>query len=268
MDSFADAMTQLPLYDKPGGVSRYGCDYTVLGLVISSALHSKGYNMNAAEYLKSRILDPLGLKRTWMSAGQLEPPNDVASKLARGFKPSVSGDSEWIDNTDSEWGASMHAAYTMPKKSYKLAGTLGYGLCGPLSEYVKILKVVLNHGVGSNGVRILSEQTVDYFVKATSNQDVNFNFTPVLGEYLPNGVWGNGVVVPKDGVTQPFNYTSTTRFWGGFYNTGCVWDNDTGYYVIHMSQTPAIAYPATARYPPVANGAWGIVTSTKPSHDS
>lgn len=89
------------------------------------------------EYLRTNIFEPLGIKDT---AFQVVDRSRFASMHQR--------------DENGKIGPGDHHGYV--NKTENLFEAAGHGLLGTVSDYLKILTVLLNDGKGANGQRILS----------------------------------------------------------------------------------------------------------------
>jgi CubicO group peptidase (beta-lactamase class C family) len=177
----------LPLVHHPGEKWTYGLSVDVLGYLVEI-----WSGMTLDQFLRSRLLEPLGMNDTWFYL-----PPEKHGRLVR-----VSGEDE-----------KHHVVFRENKRfDYPLlaSGTLfsgGAGLSSTVKDYAIFLQMLLNNGE-YNGKRILSRRTVELI---TSNQ---------IGE-LNHGrnKFGLGFeIVTREGQAV-LGLSEGSFLWGGYFAT-------------------------------------------------
>ena len=148
--SVAAEAAALPLLFEPGTSTRY----SNTGIDIGAAVVEKITGKKWQDYLKETVLDPLGMKETWFW------PSD--EQLAR-----------QIEMYDCRQGAAatyrrQHDMEQRPYNDSHVFASAGAGLWTTANDQLKFYKMLMNLGVGDNGVRILKEETVKSLLAASS----------------------------------------------------------------------------------------------------
>ena len=131
-----------PLLFEPGTAIRY----SNTGIDIGAAIVEVVTGMKWEEYLKKEVLDPLGMKSTWFWPTDKQIKNKI--ELYR-----------YMDNAPAQWREEM-ANQQRPYNDSHVFASAGAGLWTTANDQLKFYKMLMNLGVGDNGVRILKEETV------------------------------------------------------------------------------------------------------------
>jgi CubicO group peptidase (beta-lactamase class C family) len=208
-EAFAKGLATLPLMHQPGSNWEYSQSTDVLGRVIEVASGQTLY-----QFMKDRILDPLGMKDTsFYVADQAKFP-----RIAEPFK------------ADRSFG--VNANMSDPRLAVKYESG-GGGMVSTAGDYSRFLQMLLNGGT-LDGKRILSPATVAYM---TADHVAGIG----LGSaYLPGDGYGFGLgfqVRRADGMS-PIPGTAGDYSWGGAGGTAFWVDPKRDMYVILMMQAP------------------------------
>ncbi len=202
-------MAALPFDAQPGERWVYGYATDILGVLIERV---SGQTLE--EFLRSRILEPLGMKDTHFYL-----PESKADRLAVVYSPTPSGG---LERAPERGGMFGQGAYVKgPRKSY----SGGAGLLSTAMDYARFLQMLLNGGE-LDGRRILSRKSVELM---TVDHLGNITFRPGEG-------FGLGFSVVKDlgvrGVTG-----SVGEFgWGGAYHSTYWVDPKEQLVVVYFTQ--------------------------------
>ena len=183
--SVAAMAAALPLQFEPGTKIRYSNVGIDIGAAIVEVISGKRWE----DFLKERVLDPLGMKDSgfWPTDAQLE--NKIEMYDVKGGSVA-----KWREQNPS---------MARPYNDDRVFSSAGAGLWTTVRDQLKFYKMLMNLGMGENGVRILREQTVkDILAKSTR----------------PKGFDGYslGLKAPEvDGEDQWFGH-------GGAWNTSCM----------------------------------------------
>ena len=274
---------RFPLLHKPGTNNVYGTEPTFLGGVISSALKEKGIRETAAEYTQRRFFKPLGIRSIWFNCGSSNPPEDVNSKLTNAFfvRQDTSGDSSKSGSYQKGLNVNYNTLYrvfnknakgdgfknqtldvfTQPKTKDSLkkdpyASGYDWSGCGTMSDFCKILKLLINKGYNAETkTQILSKQTVEWLLTSKYSPEklalglnaTNCNLTNLLE---PSATWCGGYCKFMENTDSlPYPCGPNTHTWIGFFGTTYYFDTETGNYL--MSGTQSFL------------GSWQLSTSTK-----
>ena len=170
LQSVAASAAAAPILFEPGT----GVQYSNTGIDIAAAVIEKVTGKKWNEYLQETVLTPLGMTATgfWPSDEQLK--TQVEMYDCRAGAPAV-----WKRN-DGWQHRPYNDAHVFP--------SAGAGLWTTANDQLKFYKMLMNLGVGDNGVRILKEETVKTLL-----------VTPSRPETLKERDYSLGLVVTPDG---------------------------------------------------------------------
>ena len=174
-----------PIMFEPGTKSAY----SNTGIDIGAAVVEVVTGMKWEDYLKKEVLDPLGMESTWFW------PTD------RQLKTQV----EMYDCV-KDAPAKYRLQNDMEQRPYNdehVFASAGAGLWTTANDQLKFYKMLMNLGLGDNGVRILKEETVKSILAVSTR---------------PKGLGGYslGLSAPEaDGEDQWFGH-------GGAWGTNCM----------------------------------------------
>ena len=131
-----------PLRFEPGTAIRY----SNTGIDIGAAIVETITGMKWEEYLKKEVLDPLGMKSTWFWPTDKQIRNKIELY-------------QYNENAPAEWREEM-GNQQRPYNDSHVFASAGAGLWTTAEDQLKFYKMLMNLGVGDNGVRILKEETV------------------------------------------------------------------------------------------------------------
>ena len=163
--------------------------YSNTGIDIGGAIVEVVTGMKWEDYLKQEVLDPLGMKSTWFwpTDKQLKKKVELYA-----FK----------DNAPAEWVEEM-AWQQRPYNDSHVFASAGAGLWTTAADQLKFYKMLMNLGVGENGVRILKEETVKSILACSTR---------------PNNMGGYSL-----GLNAPVKDTEDAWFGhGGAWGTNCM----------------------------------------------
>ena len=131
-----------PLLFEPGTAIKY----SNTGIDIGAAIVEVVTGMKWEQYLKQVVLDPLGMKSTWFWPTDKQIKNKIELYTYK-------------DNAPAEW-CEEKANQQRPYNDSHVFASAGAGLWTTANDQLKFYKMLMNLGVGENGVRILKEETV------------------------------------------------------------------------------------------------------------
>ncbi len=182
--SVAATAAAMPLLFEPGTRERY----SNTGIDIGAAVVQAVTGMKWEDYLKKTVLDPLGMKSTtfWptdeMLKTQVEMYDCIKDKPAR-YR---------IQNSMQQ----------RPYNDGHVFASAGAGLWTTAEDQLKFYKMLMNLGMGENGVRVLKEETVKSILAVSSR---------------PNNMGGYSL-----GLTAPKQDNENAWFGhGGAWGTNC-----------------------------------------------
>lgn len=136
--NMANELGNIPLLHNPGAAWNYGMSTDVLGYLVEVVS-----GMPFAEFLKTRILEPLGMVDTAFSV-----PDEKADRYMTLYEPSEDGGIQVIENAPVSSG---------PRSFFHSGGA---GLQSTAADYLRFCQMLLNDGE-LDGVRLLGRKTVE-----------------------------------------------------------------------------------------------------------
>lgn len=138
----ASIAAESPLRFEPGTREMY----SNTGIDIGAAIVEVITGMRWEDYLKQEVLDPLGMTATWFW------PTDeqIANKIEL-YEFKENAPAQWCE--EKEW-------QQRPYNDSHVFASAGAGLWTTANDQLKFYKMLMNLGMGDNGVRILEEDTV------------------------------------------------------------------------------------------------------------
>ena len=139
-----------PILFEPGTAERY----SNTGIDIAAAVVAEVTGMKWEDYLKQEVLDPLGMTSSsfWPTDKQLETQIEMYQYLEG--KPAM-----YVSENGNQ---------QRPYNDSHVFASAGAGLWTTARDQVKFYKMLMNLGVGENGVRILKEETVKNLLAVSS----------------------------------------------------------------------------------------------------
>ena len=185
--SVAAVAAATPLLFEPGTDVRY----SNVGIDIGAAIVEQVSGMRWECYLKKNVLDPLG-----MTSSGFRPTDDQLAGKVEMYDVKGGEKAKWrLQNPSMQ----------RPYGDDRVFASAGAGLWTCVRDQLKFYKMLMNLGVGENGVRILKEETVKSIL-ATS--------TRPAGLKDPN--YSLGLRAPiQDGENEWFGH-------GGAWGTNCM----------------------------------------------
>ena len=207
---FADKLASLPLHYQPGSTWDYSYSTDVLGRVLEVVTGQSLYTV-----LKTRLLDPLGMKDTSFYVPEAERQARLAEPYA----------------SDRVIGAG--ASVGDPRKVMKFESG-GGGLVSTAGDYARFLQMMLNGG-SLDGRRYLSPRTVEFMT--ADHLGVGTATTPL---YLPGPGYGFGLGFATRRSTGEASFVTPAGdyWWGGAGGTYFWADPRSDLFVIFMMQSP------------------------------
>ena len=149
----ASIAAESPLLFEPGT----NLEYSNTGIDIGAAIVQEVTGMKWEDYLKQEVLEPLGMKSTWFW------PTDeqIANKIEL---------YEYRDGAPAVWREEM-AWQQRPYNDSHVFASAGAGLWTTANDQLKFYKMLMNLGVGDNGIRILEEETVKSILACSTRPD-------------------------------------------------------------------------------------------------
>ena len=178
----AKEAASLPIMFEPGTKVQYSNTGIDIGAAVTEIVTGKPWDV----FLKERVLDPLGMKDTTFNPTDEQLSRSISMyEIKPGQKPKLVLSRVWMP---------------LPHNGPGIHPSAGAGLWTTAADQLKFYRMLMNLGVGDNGVRILKEETVRNLL-ATSTRP-----TAKMGGY------SLGLVV---------NETAGIMAHGGAWGTSC-----------------------------------------------
>ena len=163
-----------PLLFEPG----MSTQYSNVGIDIGAAVVEAVTGMRWEAYLKKTVLDPLGIT----SSGFVPPEEWLKTKI------------EMYDcqtNAPAVW-REFNPAMARPYGDDRVFASAGAGLWTTARDQLKFYKMLMNLGLGENGVRILKEETVKDILATSTRPKGLGGYSLGLHTGGDNGWFGHG----------------------------------------------------------------------------
>ena len=184
--SVAAMAAACPIKFEPGTKQ----SYSNVGIDIGAAVVEKVSGKRWEDFLKERVLDPLGMKDSGFWPGEERLANQIHLYRCRKGKPAV-------------W-QSCNPSMQRPYSDDRVFSSAGAGLWTTARDQLKFYKMLMNLGMGENGVRILKEETVKSILAVSTRPKGLGGYS--LGLFAPEtdeddawfghgGAWGTNCTV-------------------------------------------------------------------------
>ena len=171
-----------PIYFEPGT----RISYSNAGIDIAAAVVEAVTGMKWDVFLQKEVLDPLGMKST-----TFRPTDRQLKKKVELYRTVTGKKAEWLEENGFQ---------QRPYNDSHVFPSAGAGLWTTANDQLKFYKMLMNLGVGDNGIRILKEETVKSLL-AVNSRPVQFGDGYSLGLQAPlvdgeeewfghGGAWG------------------------------------------------------------------------------
>jgi CubicO group peptidase (beta-lactamase class C family) len=236
LESMIEDLASLPLEFSPGESWNYSVSTDVIGYIIG-----KISGMPFEQFVKARILDPLGMKDT----GFFVPP-DKAHRFAACYSAYPQGDAVFHANQRKEGLTLQDDPTTSSFLSPPAFVSGGGGLCSTAADYLTFCRALINGGE-LGGVRLLGPKTVALM---TSNHLPGGGYLSEISESLfseatYDGIgFGLGFSVTVEPAKTLIPGSVGEYSWGGAATTSFWIDPAEELITIFMTQVlPSSAYP-------------------------
>ena len=128
--------------------------YSNTGIDIGGAIVEVITGMKWEDYLKQEVLDPLGMKSTWFW-----PTDKQLKTKIELYETQKDAPAKWVE--EMPW-------QQRPYNDSHVFTSAGAGLWTTATDQLKFYKMLMNLGLGENGVRILKEETVKNILARTT----------------------------------------------------------------------------------------------------
>ncbi|MBE6392619.1 MAG: beta-lactamase family protein [Lentisphaerae bacterium] len=171
-----------PIRFEPGTRALYSNTGIDIGAAVIEVVTGKPWDV----FLKERVLDPLGMKNTTFQPTDEQLANSISMYDVKGGKKAkFRAFNKWMP---------------LPHNGPTVFPSAGAGLWTTANDQLKFYKMLMNLGVGDNGVRILKEETVKNLLasstrpKKLGNYSLGLNVTKD-GWLGHGGAWGTNCMV-------------------------------------------------------------------------
>ena len=184
--SVAAEAAALPLLFEPGTSVKYSNTGIDIGAAVVQTIVGKKWE----EYLKETVLDPLEMKDTWFWPTDEQLSHQIEMYDCRNGAPAVYMREDSMEQR--------------PYNDSHVFTSAGAGLWTTARDQLKFYKMLMNLGVGDNGVRILKEETVKSILAVSTRPEGKtahgFDFggyslgltAPLAGQDGENSWFGHG----------------------------------------------------------------------------
>ena len=171
-----------PIRFEPGTRALYSNTGIDIGAAVIEVVTGKPWEV----FLKERVLDPLGMKNTTFQPTDEQLANSISMYDVKGGKKAkFRAFNKWMP---------------LPHNGPTVFPSAGAGLWTTANDQLKFYKMLMNLGVGDNGVRILKEETVKNLLasstrpKGLGGYSLGLNVTKD-GWLGHGGAWGTNCMV-------------------------------------------------------------------------
>ena len=133
----------IPLNFEPGTQAKYSNTGIDIGAAVIEVITGKPWE----QFLKERVLDPLGMSSNTFNPSDEQLKNSIQMYIVNPGAKAVY--------------EAFHPAMPLPHNGKNVHPSAGAGLWTTASDQLKFYKMLMNKGVGDNGVRILQKETVE-----------------------------------------------------------------------------------------------------------
>jgi CubicO group peptidase (beta-lactamase class C family) len=224
LDDMVRKLATVPLEFSPGAAWNYSVSTDVLGYLVG-----KLSGVPFPEFLRSRVLEPLGMKDTDFHVRRGNEPRFAACYVAtpKGMK---------LQDDPAK------SPYLQPPTLFSGGG----GLVGTAADYLRFCRMMLNCG-SLDGVRLLGRKTVELMTlnHLPEGKDLPALSRSLFSEATFNGVgFGLGFAVTIDPARTLIPGSAGEFSWGGMASTAFFVDPREDLIVIFMTQLmPSTTYP-------------------------
>ena len=164
--------------------------YSNTGIDIGAAIVEVITGMKWEDYLKQEVLDPLSMESTWFW-----PTDKQLKTKIELYETQKDAPAKWVE--EMAW-------QQRPYNDGHVFASAGAGLWTTANDQLKFYKMLMNLGVGDNGVRILKEETVKSILAKTTRPTNMGGYSLGLsapvednenGWFGHGGAWGTNCVV-------------------------------------------------------------------------
>ena len=163
-----------PILFEPGTKEQY----SNVGSDIGAAVVEAVTGMRWEDYLKKTVLDPLG-----MTSSGFVPPEEWLKTKVEMYDCQTNAPAVWRE---------FAPAMARPYGDDRVFASAGAGLWTTARDQLKFYKMLMNLGLGENGVRILKEETVKDILATSTRPQGMGGYSLGLAAGGDNGWFGHG----------------------------------------------------------------------------
>ena len=163
-----------PILFEPGTQVRYSNTGIDIGAAVVEVVTGKPWEI----FLKERVLDPLGMTETTFTPADERLKDSISLYFIKaGDKPKFLEYNRWMP---------------LPHNGPDVHPSAGAGLWTTAEDQLKFYRMLMNLGVGDNGVRLLKEETVKTLLATTTRPVELGHYSLGLGANFEKGTMGHG----------------------------------------------------------------------------
>ncbi len=174
MRETAKEAASLPLLFEPGTKTRYSNTGIDIGAAIVEVVTGQPWDL----FLKERVLDKLGMKDSTFN-----PTDEQLSRAISLYN---------IKEGEKAQFRLFHPYFPLPHNGSQIHPFAGGGLWTTATDQLKFYRMLMNLGVGDNGVRILKEETVKSLRATSTRPEKLGKYSLGLQADFKNGTMGHG----------------------------------------------------------------------------
>ena len=174
MRETAKEAASLPLLFEPGTQTRYSNTGIDIGAAIVEVVTGQPWDL----FLKERVLDKLGMKDSTFN-----PTDEQLSRAISMYN---------IKEGKKAQFRLFHPYFPLPHNGSQIHPFAGGGLWTTATDQLKFYRMLMNLGVGDNGVRILKEETVKSLLATSTRPEKLGKYSLGLQADFKNGTMGHG----------------------------------------------------------------------------
>ena len=174
MRETAKEAASLPLLFEPGTKTRYSNTGLDIGAAIIEVVTGQPWDL----FLKERVLDKLGMKDSTFN-----PTDEQLSRAISLYN---------IKEGEKAQFRLFHPYFPLPHNGSQIHPFAGGGLWTTATDQLKFYRMLMNLGVGDNGVRILKEETVKSLLATSTRPEKLGKYSLGLQADFKNGTMGHG----------------------------------------------------------------------------
>ena len=174
MRETAREAASLPLLFEPGTQTRYSNTGIDIGAAIVEVVTGQPWDL----FLKERVLDKLGMKDSTFN-----PTDEQLSRAISMYN---------IKEGQKAQFRLFHPYFPRPYNGSQIHPFAGGGLWTTATDQLKFYRMLMNLGVGDNGVRILKEETVRSLLATSTRPEKLGKYSLGLQADFKNGTMGHG----------------------------------------------------------------------------